>query len=103
MAYAGEKAGRGFRVRWKDANGTLRSASGFTSREWAEEYGRARETGLRFYRFTRAELIEAISRLEAYRLRPAAHGFISGGHMADAIIAGLEDGSEEEAGPAAGG
>ena len=91
MAYA-EKAGRGWRCRWKDQNGTLRSASGFTSREDARDYGRAREAGLRFYRFTRPELIEAISRLEAYPVTagPGQRSFIVADSMADAIIAVLE-------------
>lgn len=59
MAYA-EKHGRGWRARWRDANGSLRSASGFGSRVSAEEYGRDREQGLRVYSFTRGQLIRAL-------------------------------------------
>ena len=44
MAYA-EKHGRGWRARWRDKDGKLRSASGFTTRKAAEEYGRDREQG----------------------------------------------------------
>lgn len=96
MAYA-EKAGRGWRCRWRDQDGALRSASGFTSREGARDYGRAREAGLRFWRFTRPELIEAISRLEAYPVTagPGQRSFIVADSMADAIIKALEDGSDE--------
>lgn len=42
MAYA-EKHGRGWRARWRDADGKLRSASGFASRRVAEVYGQAHE------------------------------------------------------------
>jgi hypothetical protein len=96
MAYA-EKHGRGWRARWRDPDGHLRSASGFASRKDAVTYGKAREVGLRFYRFTRAELIEIISRLEAQvTVGPGRHAFIKADSMADAIISALEDGSDEE-------
>ncbi len=42
MAY-GEKHGRGWRARWRDKDGKLRSASGFATRREAEEYGGKRE------------------------------------------------------------
>ena len=62
MAYA-EKHGRGWRARWRDASGSLRSASGFKSRKIAEDYGRDRELGLHLYSFTRDQLIDALTHL----------------------------------------
>jgi hypothetical protein len=89
MAYA-EKHGRGWRARWRDADGSLRSASGFASRGAAEGYGRDREAGLRVYSFTRSQLIGALSRSGYRRSIPA-------GPMADAIIEAL-DGETRAAG-----
>ena len=97
MAYA-EKHGRGFRARWRDKDGNLRSASGFVSRPAAEGYGRAREAALRFYTFTRPQLIEAISRLEAYPVTAGTRSFIVADSMADAIIKALEGSSDEGSG-----
>ena len=89
MAYA-EKHGRGWRARWRDADGSLRSASGFASRKAAEGYGTDREAGCRFYSFTRAQLIDALACLE---VRVATSGPIAGKilaeSMADAIIEAL--------------
>jgi len=42
VAYA-EKHGRGWRARWRDAGGKLRSVSGFASRRDAEVYARNHE------------------------------------------------------------
>lgn len=95
MAYA-EKHGRGWRARWRDPDGGLRSASGFASRKAAETYGRDREAGYRFYSFTRAQLIDAIAGLE---VRPALlpgrdRPVILAESMADAIIEALDDATE---------
>jgi hypothetical protein len=94
MAYA-EKHGRGWRARWRDRDGSLRSASGFASRNAAEEYGRDREAGSRVYAFTRAQLIGALARLE---MHVATSGPIAGkvlaDSMADALIGALEEGGD---------
>ena len=84
MAYA-EKHGRGWRARWRDEDGGLRSASGFASRKAAESYGSDREAGYRFYSFTRAQLIEALTRI---KVRPV-DGKVVADWMADAIIEAL--------------
>jgi hypothetical protein len=94
MAYA-EKHGRGWRARWRDQDGGLRSASGFASRKAADGYGSDREAGYRFYSFTRAQLIDAIATLEVHVATsgPAA-GKILAESMADAIIGALDDAGE---------
>ena len=86
MPYA-EKHGRGWRARWRDADGGLRSASGFASRKAAESYGTDREAGTRVYAFTRSQLIEALACIE---LRPV-NGKVVAEWMADAIIEALAD------------
>ena len=91
MAYA-EKHGRGWRARWRDPDNSLRSASGFASRKAAEGYGRDREAGCRVYAFTRGQLIEALTRLEAHvAVSGPAAGKILADSMADALIEALED------------
>ncbi len=98
MAYA-EKHGRGWRARWRDPEGSLRSASGFESRKAAEGYGSDREAGLRVYSFTRPQLIDALCRLEA---RVPTSGSLAGkilaDSMADAIIEALDEGAGEACG-----
>ena len=91
MAYA-EKHGRGWRARWPDPDGRLRSASGFSSRKAAEDYGRDRELGRRLYSFTREQLIGALTRLEAYPATagPGQRVPINAESMADALIEALE-------------
>lgn len=94
MAYA-EKHGRGWRARWRDPDGGLRSTSGFASRKAAESYGADREAGYRFYSFTRTQLIDAIAGLEVHVATsgPAA-GKVLAESMADAIIEALDDATE---------
>jgi len=94
MAYA-EKHGRGWRARWRDADGSLRSASGFASRKGAEEYGRDREAGHRAYTFTRPQLIEALTRLEVdVPISGPLAGKILADSMADALIEALGQSGE---------
>lgn len=95
MAYA-EKHGRGWRARWRDPAGILRSASGFSSRKAAEGYGRDREAGLRLYSFTRPQLIDALCRLEVYpAVLPGRDvPVVLAESMADALIEVLEDGKD---------
>jgi hypothetical protein len=89
MAYA-EKHGRGWRARWRDPDGSLKSASGFASRTMAEEYGTDKESGRRVYQFTRGQLIDALTRLEMHvALSGPAAGKILADSMADAIIEAL--------------
>ena len=92
MAYA-EKHGRGWRARWHDRDGSLRSASGFASRKAAEGYGRDREAGHRAYTFTRSQLIDALCRLEVYPATLPGRDVpvVLAESMADAIIGALED------------
>jgi hypothetical protein len=88
MAYA-EKHGRGYRARWRDPAGSLRSASGFASRAIAEAYGRDREAGLRVYQFTRLHLIDAL-RSRSWRIDHVLEGDAALGAQADRIIEALE-------------
>ena len=86
MAYA-EKHGRGWRSRWRDTDGILRSASGFASRKAAESYGGDREAGCRVWSFTRSQLIEALACIQ---VRPV-NGKVPAEWMADAIIEALSE------------
>jgi hypothetical protein len=88
MAYA-EKHGRGWRARWRDPAGSLRSASGFASREIAVAYGRDREAGQRIYQFTRPQLIDAL-RSRSWRIDKVLEGDLALGAQADRIIEALE-------------
>ena len=92
MAYA-ERHGRWWRCRWRDPEGALRSAAGFKSREAAVEYGREREQSRRGYSFTRAQLADALTRLDVRVLTAGPAAFkVNAESMADAIIEALGDG-----------
>ena len=86
MAYA-EKHGRGWRARWRDADGGLRSASGFGTRKQAEGYGADREAGHRVYEFTRGQLTDALACIQ---IRPV-NGKVPAEWMADALIEALSE------------
>jgi hypothetical protein len=88
MAYA-EKHGRGRRARWRDADGSLRSASGFGSRKAAEDYGRDREVECRVYSFTRGQLIGALGRITEIDSSDEGTALESVASTADAIIEAL--------------
>ena len=91
MAYA-ENHCRGWRARWRDPDGNLRSASGFTSRWLAEEYGRDREQGRRLHFFTRDQLTDALTHLDVrVALTGPIAGMINAESMADAIIEALDE------------
>jgi hypothetical protein len=88
MAYA-EKHGRGYRARWRDPAGRLRSASGFASRKIAVAYGRDREAGLQVHQFTRPQLIGALRSRSGPESR-ILESDAALGAMADRIIEALE-------------
>lgn len=92
MAYT-EKRGPTWRVRWRDPDGIWRSASGFTSRKGAEDYGRELEAGHRVYSFTRGQLVDALTHLEVrVAVSGPAAGKILAESMADALIEALKAG-----------
>ena len=94
MAYA-EKHGRGWRARWHDQDGSLRSASGFASRKQAEGYGRDREAGLRAYSFTRPQLIAVLQAVPtSFAIDALEYEGGTPADLADAIIEALEDGKD---------